>query len=66
MKRQIEAKRAEQQNSDGTSNRNAADFLRQQIANEQSPLHAALANLGVLLGFVAFAFAVKYVLKNLA
>lgn len=44
----------------------AIQFLRQEIVNEQSPLLSALANIAVVVGFAAFAFTVKYVLKNLS
>lgn len=38
---------------------------RQQLS-DQSPFQAAITNLFVIIGFAAFAFTVKYVLKTLA
>lgn len=38
---------------------------RSQIT-DQSPFQAAITNLFVIIGFAAFAFTVKYVLKTLA
>lgn len=33
---------------------------------QQSPLHSALANICVIIGFAAFAYTVKYVLRTIA
>lgn len=65
MKKTLETRRAAELAGSESTGARTADFLRQQIANEQSPLHSALANIGVVIGFVAFAYAVKYVLRSL-
>ena len=41
-------------------------FLEQNNANDRSPLLSALANIAVIVGFTAFAFTVKYILKTVA
>ncbi|XP_012220763.1 ubiquitin-conjugating enzyme E2 J2 [Linepithema humile] len=43
-----------------------SSLIRDQFQREQSPLHSALANLVVLIGFAAFAYTVKYVLRSIA
>lgn len=43
-----------------------SSLIRDQLQREQSPLHSALANLVVIIGFAAFAFTVKYVLRSIA
>nr|QBH73233.1 ubiquitin-conjugating enzyme E2 j2 [Xibalbanus tulumensis] len=46
----------------------AQTSLQQQLVNnqEQSTLHSVLANVFVIIGFAAFAYTVKYVLKSIA
>lgn len=43
-------------------------LLREQFGGnrDQSPLHGALTNICVIIGFAAFAYTVKYVLRNIA
>lgn len=43
-----------------------SSLIRDQLQREQSPLHSALANLVVIIGFAAFAYTVKYVLRSIA
>ncbi|XP_035727826.1 ubiquitin-conjugating enzyme E2 J2-like isoform X2 [Vespa mandarinia] len=43
-----------------------SSLIRDQLHREQSPLHGAITNLVVLIGFAAFAFIVKYVLRSIA
>lgn len=43
-----------------------SSLIRDQLQREQSPLHSALTNLVVIVGFAAFAYTVKYVLKSIA
>ncbi|XP_046742037.1 ubiquitin-conjugating enzyme E2 J2 [Diprion similis] len=43
-----------------------SSLIRDQFQREQSPLHSALTNLIVIIGFAAFAYTVKYVLRSIA
>ena len=43
-----------------------SSLIRDQLQREQSPLHSALTNLIVIIGFAAFAYTVKYVLRSIA
>ncbi|XP_015522186.1 ubiquitin-conjugating enzyme E2 J2 [Neodiprion pinetum] len=43
-----------------------SSLIRDQFQREQSPLHSALTNLIVIVGFAAFAYTVKYVLRSIA
>lgn len=43
-----------------------SSLIRDQFQIDQSPLHSAITNLVVVIGFAAFAYAVKYVLRNIA
>ncbi|KAL2749377.1 ubiquitin-conjugating enzyme E2 J2 [Vespula maculifrons] len=43
-----------------------SSLIRDQLHREQSPLHGAITNLVVLVGFAAFAFIVKCVLRSIA
>ncbi|XP_012271105.1 ubiquitin-conjugating enzyme E2 J2 [Orussus abietinus] len=43
-----------------------SSLIRDRLQREQSPLHNAVTNLVVIIGFAAFAYTVKYVLKNIA
>lgn len=43
-----------------------SSLIRDQFQREQSPLHSALTNLVVIIGFAAFAYTVKYVLRSIA
>ncbi|KYM96391.1 Ubiquitin-conjugating enzyme E2 J2 [Cyphomyrmex costatus] len=43
-----------------------SSLIRDQFQRDQSPLHSALANLVVIIGFAAFAYTVNYVLKSIA
>ncbi|KAG7212644.1 hypothetical protein KM043_012927 [Ampulex compressa] len=43
-----------------------SSLIRDQLQREQSPLHSALTNLVVIIGFAAFAYTVKYVLRSIA
>ncbi|KAK0167293.1 hypothetical protein PV327_004711 [Microctonus hyperodae] len=39
---------------------------RDQLQRDQNPIHSALTNLGIIVGVAAFAYTVKYVLRNIA
>lgn len=43
-----------------------SSLIRDQLQRDQSPLQSALANLVVIIGFAAFAYTVKYVLRSIA
>ncbi|KZC04491.1 PREDICTED: ubiquitin-conjugating enzyme E2 J2-like [Dufourea novaeangliae] len=43
-----------------------SSLIRDQLQREQSPLHRVLTNVFAIVGFVAFAYAVKYVLRSIA
>lgn len=43
-----------------------SSLIRDRLQREQSPLHGALSNLLVIVGFAAFAYMVKYVLRSIA
>ena len=43
-----------------------SSLIRDQLQREQSPLHSAITNLVVIVGFAAFAFTVKYVLWSIS
>ncbi|XP_066583247.1 ubiquitin-conjugating enzyme E2 J2-like [Prorops nasuta] len=43
-----------------------SSLIRDQLQRDQSPLHSALTNLIVIIGFAAFAYTVKYVLRSIA
>lgn len=66
MTKTLESRKAAEQAEERNSSGGAAQFLRQQIANEQSPVLSAIANLAVIVGFAAFAYTVKYVLRNIS
>ena len=66
MNKTLESRKAAEQAEERNSSGGAAQFLRQQIANEQSPVLSAIANLAVIVGFAAFAYTVKYVFRNIS
>ncbi|XP_031830045.1 ubiquitin-conjugating enzyme E2 J2 [Nomia melanderi] len=43
-----------------------SSLIQDQLQREQSPLHRVLTNVLVIIGFTAFAFVVKYVLRSIA
>ncbi|KAL0277210.1 UNVERIFIED_CONTAM: hypothetical protein PYX00_004571 [Menopon gallinae] len=57
---------AEQAREARDNGREGSQFLRQQNPNEQSLFLSALANIAVIVGFAAFAYTVKYILRNIS
>ncbi|XP_034945530.1 ubiquitin-conjugating enzyme E2 J2-like [Chelonus insularis] len=43
-----------------------SSLIRNQLNREQSPIHSALTNVAIIIGFAAFAYIVKYVLRSIA
>lgn len=72
LERRAQAELAAKTVSSGDINMNNENgvIVQEQFGNggnrEQSPLHGALTNLCVIIGFAAFAFTVKYVLRSIA
>lgn len=59
-------KKLEKQAKHQSTASEVSSLIRDQLQREQSPLHSALTNLVVLIGFAAFAYTVKYVLRTTA
>ncbi|KAF7993236.1 hypothetical protein HCN44_006296 [Aphidius gifuensis] len=58
-------KEAEKQTRQSTT-AEVSNLIRDQLQREQSPLNGAMTNLAIIIGFAAFAYTVKYVLRNIA
>jgi len=59
-------KETEKQTRHQSTTAEVSSLIRDQLQREQSPLHSALTNLFVMIGFAAFAYSVKYVLWSIA
>lgn len=59
-------KELERQTRHQSTTSEVSSLIRDQLQREQGPLHSALANLFVIIGFAAFAYTVKYVIRSIA
>ncbi|XP_014296145.1 ubiquitin-conjugating enzyme E2 J2-like [Microplitis mediator] len=59
-------KEREMQTRHQSTTSEVSSLIRNQLNREQSPIHSALTNLAVIVGFAAFAYTVKYVLRSIA
>lgn len=59
-------KEAEKQTRHQSTTAEVSNLIRDQLQREQSPLNGAMTNLAIIIGFAAFAYTVKYVLRNIA
>lgn len=67
IKKELERrKELEKQARHQLTSSEVSSLIRDQFQIDQSPLHSAITNLVVVIGFAAFAYAVKYVLRNIA
>ncbi|GFG30810.1 hypothetical protein Cfor_10872 [Coptotermes formosanus] len=67
LKRRAEAEQAARNNPQSVTSNDMQALLRNQFGhNDQSPLHSAITNICVIIGFAAFAYTVKYVLRSIA
>ena len=67
LERRAEAERAARSNPQSLSSNDMPTLLRNQFGhNDQGPLHSAITNICVIIGFAAFAYTVKYVLRSIA
>lgn len=67
LKRRAEAEQAARSNPQSVTSNDMQALLRNQFGhNDQSPLHSAITNICVIIGFAAFAYTVKYVLRSIA
>uniref|UniRef100_A0A1B6C965 Ubiquitin-conjugating enzyme E2 J2 n=1 Tax=Clastoptera arizonana TaxID=38151 RepID=A0A1B6C965_9HEMI len=67
LERRESAELAARNNQSEITSTGPRALLREQFGNrDQSPLHGAITNLFVIIGFAAFAYTVKYVLRNIA
>ena len=67
LERRAEAERAARSNPQSVSSNDMHALLRNQFGhNDQGPLHSAITNICVIIGFAAFAYTVKYVLRSIA
>lgn len=67
LERRAEAELAARNNSQTSVVTDAQGAMQNELANnDQSPLHSALTNICVIIGFAAFAYTVKYVLRSIA
>nr|CAD7408730.1 unnamed protein product [Timema poppensis] len=67
LERRAEAERTARSSPQTVSSSDMQALLRNQFGhNDQSPMHNAITNLCVIIGFAAFAFTVKYVLQSIA
>lgn len=68
LERRAEAENAARNNPQSIPSNDVQSVLRNQFAQnqDQSPLQSALTNIFVIIGFAAFAYTVKYVLRSIA
>lgn len=67
LKRRADAEQAARSNPQSVTSNDMHALLRNQFGhNDQSPLHSAITNICVIIGFAAFAYTVKYVLRSIA
>jgi ubiquitin-conjugating enzyme E2 J2 len=67
LERRAEAERAARSNPQSVTANDMQTLLRNQFGNnDQSPLYSAITNICVIIGFAAFAYTVKYVLRSIA
>ncbi|PSN58454.1 Ubiquitin-conjugating enzyme E2 J2 [Blattella germanica] len=67
LERIAEAERAARSNPQSVTSNDMQALLRNQFGhNDQGPLHSAITNICVIIGFAAFAYTVKYVLRSIA
>lgn len=67
LERRAEAERAARSNPQSVSSNDVQALLRNQFGhNDQGPLYSAITNICVIIGFAAFAYTVKYVLRSIA
>ncbi|XP_051172021.1 ubiquitin-conjugating enzyme E2 J2-like [Leptopilina boulardi] len=67
IKKELERqKELEKQARHQLTSSEVSSLIRDQFQIDQSPLHSAITNLVVVIGFAAFAYVVKYVLRNIA
>nr|CAD7457695.1 unnamed protein product [Timema tahoe] len=67
LERRAEVERTARSSPQSVTSSDMQALLRNQFGhNDQSPLHNAITNLCVIIGFAAFAFTVKYVLQSIA
>ncbi|XP_067006170.1 ubiquitin-conjugating enzyme E2 J2 isoform X2 [Anabrus simplex] len=67
LERRAEAEIAARNNPSTISSNDMQSLLRNQFGNnDQGPLQSALTNICVIIGFAAFAYTVKYVLRSIA
>lgn len=59
-------KQREKQTIHPTTTSDVSSLMDDQLQRDQSPLHSALTNLAIIVGFAAFAYTVKYVLRSIA
>nr|QBH73219.1 ubiquitin-conjugating enzyme E2 j2 [Brunneria borealis] len=67
LERREEAERAARNSPQTVAPNEVQALLRNQFGhNDQGPLHGAITNICVIIGFAAFAYTVKYVLRSIA
>ncbi|XP_011158987.1 ubiquitin-conjugating enzyme E2 J2 [Solenopsis invicta] len=65
IRSELERRKEKQARHQSTASE-VSSLIRDQFQREHSPLHNALANIVVIIGFAAFAYTVNYVLKSIA
>lgn len=66
LERRAEAELAARNNPQTVLSNDMQSLLRNQFGNDQGPLQSAITNICVIIGFAAFAYTVKYVLRSIA
>ncbi|XP_063983572.1 ubiquitin-conjugating enzyme E2 J2 [Diachasmimorpha longicaudata] len=59
-------KKLDQQSRQQSTTSDMSSLVLEQSQRDQSPLNGAMTNLAIIVGFAAFAYTVKYVLRNIA